>query len=79
MGRDDDLNLPFPTLKHVESLAKFSSLADLTRWACGRWTYGIPKVLGSPGLKDGKPHSLLPGDPGYTPEATRTNRSRKMP
>lgn len=70
MGHDDDLNLPFPTLKHVESLAKFSGLADLMRWARSRWTYGIPKVLGSSALEDGTPLSLLPGDPGYTPGAT---------
>jgi len=65
MGRDADLNLPFPTLKQVETLAEFSSLAELMRWARERWRRGIPKIRGVRVMENGKLRTLLPGDAGY--------------
>jgi 8-oxo-dGTP pyrophosphatase MutT (NUDIX family) len=65
MGRNADLNLPFPTMKHVESLAEFANLAELIRWARERWKQGIPKTRGVIITENGKSHTLLPGDPGY--------------
>jgi 8-oxo-dGTP pyrophosphatase MutT (NUDIX family) len=65
MGRNGDLNLAFPTLKHVESLAEFSSLAELMDWARDRWKSGIPMIRGVRVTENGKLRTLLPGDSGY--------------
>lgn len=65
MGRNGDLRLPFPTLKHVELLAEFSSLAELIHWARDRWKVGIPRIRGVRVTENGKLRILLPGDAGY--------------
>jgi 8-oxo-dGTP pyrophosphatase MutT (NUDIX family) len=61
-GRRDELMLVFPTIKHLEELAGFASVADALEAARGRRVEPIqPRVVAR---ADG-PRVLMPGDPGY--------------
>jgi 8-oxo-dGTP pyrophosphatase MutT (NUDIX family) len=58
----DQLLLVFPTIKHLEQLARFGSVADTLESASGRTVEPIqPRVV----VRDGVPEVLLPGEPGY--------------
>jgi 8-oxo-dGTP pyrophosphatase MutT (NUDIX family) len=58
----DLLLLVFPTIKHLEQLARFGSVADTLESASGRTVEPIqPRVV----VRDGVPEVLLPGEPGY--------------
>ena len=58
----DELALVFPTIKHLELLAETGSVEETLAGARARPVKPImPKVA----LRDGTPHVLLPGDPGY--------------
>ena len=62
LHRDDELMLVFPTIKHLEQLAAFGSVADALADARGRTVEPVePRVV----ERDGEGHVLLPGDPGY--------------
>jgi 8-oxo-dGTP pyrophosphatase MutT (NUDIX family) len=60
-GREE-IVLVFPTIKHLEQLGAFSSVAELLRYAAGREVLPVqPKVW-----FDGEvARVLLPGEPGY--------------
>jgi len=64
-GRDNRMNLPFPTMKNLELLSRFSSLAELMRWARQRWQNGIDRMRGAVIEEGGKTRIVLPGEPGY--------------
>jgi 8-oxo-dGTP pyrophosphatase MutT (NUDIX family) len=58
----DELLLVFPTIKHLEELRRFGSVADALDAARGRTTQPVqPRVV----VRDGVPEVLLPGEPGY--------------
>ena len=59
---DGQLALVFPTIKHLEQLSGFSSVAELIDYARGRDVQPVePKVL----LEGEVARVLLPGEPGY--------------
>lgn len=58
----DELLLVFPTIKHLEELRRFGSVADALDAARGRTVEPVhPRVV----VRDGVPEVLLPGEPGY--------------
>jgi 8-oxo-dGTP pyrophosphatase MutT (NUDIX family) len=61
-GERGELMLVFPTIKHLEQLAKLESVQDALDTARSREVEPIlPKVVHG----DGEAHVLLPGEPGY--------------
>jgi 8-oxo-dGTP pyrophosphatase MutT (NUDIX family) len=61
-GARDELLLVFPTIKHLEELRRFGSVADALDAAGGRTIEPVqPRVV----VRDGVPEVLLPGEPGY--------------
>jgi 8-oxo-dGTP pyrophosphatase MutT (NUDIX family) len=61
-GRRDEMLLVFPTVKHLERLADFRSVDHAFAEARGRDVMPIlPRVV----ERDGAPHVVLPGEPGY--------------
>jgi 8-oxo-dGTP pyrophosphatase MutT (NUDIX family) len=65
LGRNRDLELPFPTLRTLEDLATLHSVAALERWATERLERGIVKIRPAMAVVDGRKTILVPGDPGY--------------
>ncbi len=60
-GRDE-LMLVFPTIKHLEQLAEFGSVAETLEAARGREVRPVqPRVV----VEDEGARVLMPGDPGY--------------
>jgi len=60
--RAGDIELVFPTIKHLEQLSDFASVDDLLAYARGRDVRPVqPKVL----MEGEVARVLLPGDPGY--------------
>jgi 8-oxo-dGTP pyrophosphatase MutT (NUDIX family) len=58
----DELMLVFPTIKHLEQLARFESVDEVLEAARGRTVEPVqPRVV----VRDGTPAVLLPGEPGY--------------
>ncbi len=61
-GRRGELFLVFPTVKHLEQLAAFGSVAEAVAAARRRVVEPVlPRVV----ERDGAAHVLLPGEPGY--------------
>src|SRR5215208_3704571 len=61
-GRRGELELVFPTIKHLEQLAPFPSADGLVRWATGREVVPVePRVR----ITGETARVLLPGEPGY--------------
>jgi 8-oxo-dGTP pyrophosphatase MutT (NUDIX family) len=61
-GERNELMLVFPTIKHLEQLAEFGSVADALETARGRTVDPVqPRVV----MRDGGAELLLPGEPGY--------------
>jgi len=61
-GERDDLTLVFPTIKHLEELARFRSVDDALEQARGRKVMPVePRVL----VDGGVARVLMPGEPGY--------------
>ncbi|MBD0281263.1 MAG: NUDIX hydrolase [Thermoleophilaceae bacterium] len=60
--RRDQLMLVFPTIKHLEQLRKFETVAGALDAARGRTVEPVqPRVV----VRDGAAELLLPGEPGY--------------
>ena len=60
--RQGDLSLVFPTIKHLEQLAEFDSVAQALESARGREVEPVmPKIL----MHDESAEIVLPGEPGY--------------
>ena len=58
----DELPLVFPTLRHLEELAAFTTVDALLEHARGREIVAVlPRVV----LGGDQPRVLLPGEPGY--------------
>ena len=61
-GRNDELLLMFPTIKHLEQLTEFGSVEELLEHARSRQVQPVePRVLTDGGIAQ----VLLPGEPGY--------------
>jgi 8-oxo-dGTP pyrophosphatase MutT (NUDIX family) len=61
-GRQGELLLVFPTIKHLEQLSDFASADELLRYARSREIQPVePRVV----LSGEEARVLLPGDPGY--------------
>jgi 8-oxo-dGTP pyrophosphatase MutT (NUDIX family) len=61
--RRGDLQLVFPTIKHLEQLARFDSADELLAWAPGREIVAVePRVVEVTGEAA---RLVLPGEPGY--------------
>jgi 8-oxo-dGTP pyrophosphatase MutT (NUDIX family) len=61
-GEQDRLELVFPTIKHLEQLAGFATVADTIEAARGREVVPIqPRIV----VEDGGAKVLLPGEPGF--------------
>jgi len=59
--RRGELELVFPTIKHLEQLGAFDSAAALLAWAEGRDVVAVvPRVIGGEAAR-----VVLPGEPGY--------------
>ena len=58
----DELALVFPTIKHLELLSETPSVDATLATARER---PVEPVLPKVAVRDGSPHVLLPGDPGY--------------
>lgn len=65
LGRDGELNLPFPTMKNLEALAAFRNRRELMQWARLRWQNGVRKMRGFVLEENGTRRIVLPGEPGY--------------
>jgi 8-oxo-dGTP pyrophosphatase MutT (NUDIX family) len=62
LGERGELMLVFPTIKHLEQLARFQSVEDALETAQGRRVEPVqPRVV----LREGAADILLPGEPGY--------------
>ena len=60
-GRRGELQLVFPTIKHLEQLAAFDTADALLAWATGREVVAVePRVIGGEAAR-----VVLPGEPGY--------------
>jgi 8-oxo-dGTP pyrophosphatase MutT (NUDIX family) len=58
----DEIKLVFPTIKHLEQLTGFASVAELMQHARESEVLPVePRVI----LDNGTPRVLLPGEPGY--------------
>ena len=61
-GERDELQLVFPTIKHLEQLAAFGSVADTLAHARARRVQPVqPRVR----VEGGVTRILIPGEPGY--------------
>jgi 8-oxo-dGTP pyrophosphatase MutT (NUDIX family) len=61
-GRRGELQLVFPTIKHLELLAESESVAATIEAARKREVVPVqPKIV----MRDGAAHVLLPGEPGF--------------
>jgi 8-oxo-dGTP pyrophosphatase MutT (NUDIX family) len=60
----EEIVLVFPTIKHLEQLARFGNAAELLRYANGREVVAVqPRVV----LEGEEGRVVLPGEPGYEP------------
>jgi 8-oxo-dGTP pyrophosphatase MutT (NUDIX family) len=60
--RRGELELVFPTIKHLEQLAAFASAGELLEWAAGREVVAVePHVT----ITGETARVVLPGEPGY--------------
>ena len=60
--RAGEIELVFPTIKHLEQLATFATAAELLRWAHGRRVEPVePHVI----VEGEIARVVLPGEPGY--------------
>lgn len=57
-----EIELVFPTIKHLEQLSEFANVSDLLHHAAGLEVRAVqPRIL----LEDGDVRVVMPGEPGY--------------
>lgn len=62
LHRDDELMLVFPTIKHLEALARFRAVSEVLETARASRVLPVePRVL----VEGGVAQVVLPGEPGY--------------
>lgn len=64
-GRAGEVELHFPTIKTLELIARYETLAELVEWAstCVQW--GVTTMLPAVIRRDGEMDIVLPGDRDY--------------
>ena len=62
LGRDGGMTLPYPTVKTLDSLAKFTTLGEMLDWAKDRASHGIEKILPERVMSDGMWKYVIAGD-----------------
>ena len=64
-GRAGDVHLHFPTIKTLETIARYDTFEVLMEWAaaCAAWgvTTMVPMII----ERDGRAEIVLPGDRDY--------------
>ncbi|MCJ7725886.1 MAG: NUDIX hydrolase, partial [Acidimicrobiia bacterium] len=69
-GADGSWEIPFPTLRHLEMLARHGTIESVLEYADG--ITSVPGVLPRVVMGENGSHKvLIPGDPGYETEAGR--------
>ncbi len=57
-----EIELVFPTIKHLQQLGEWANVSDLLRHAAGLEVHAVqPRIL----LEDGDVRVVMPGEPGY--------------
>ena len=64
-GRAGEIELHFPTVKTLESIARHKTLEDLIEWAASCVEWGITSMLAMIIQRDGRMEIVLPGDKDY--------------
>jgi len=64
-GRSGDIELHFPTIKTLESIARHKSFDELMEWAASCVEWGVTSMLPIMIRRDGKEEVVLPGDRDY--------------
>ncbi len=64
-GRAGDISLHFPTIKTLETIARYRTLGELIEWAAAAVEWGVTSMLPIMIERDGKEEVVLPGDRDY--------------
>ena len=64
-GRAGAVELHFPTIKTLESIARHKTLGALVEWARSSVEWGVTSMVPAIIMRDGKPEVVLPGEKGY--------------
>ena len=64
-GRAGDIELHFPTIKTLETIARHKSLDELVDWASSCVQWGVTSILAKIIERDGREEIVLPGEIGY--------------
>ncbi len=64
-GRDGAVELHFPTVKTLESIARHKTLEALVEWARSSVEWGVTSMVPVIITRDGKPEVVLPGEKDY--------------
>lgn len=64
-GRAGDVELHFPTIKTLESVARHKTLEELVEWASSCVEWGVTSMLPAVILRNGEKEIVLPGDRDY--------------
>lgn len=64
-GRQGIVDLRFPTIKTLESIARHKTFDALLDWAKSCVEWGVTSMLPAIIMRDGKPDVVLPGDKDY--------------
>ena len=64
-GRSGDVELHFPTIKTLESIARHKTIDDLVDWASACVEWGVTTMLPAVIIRNGEPDIVLPGDRDY--------------
>ena len=64
-GRAGEIELHFPTIKTLESIARHKTLEELVEWARSSVEWGVTTMLPAVVIRDGEKHIALPGEMDY--------------
>lgn len=64
-GRSGDVHLHFPTVKTLETLARYKTFDALMSWAAECIDWGVTTMVPMIIERDGRPEIVLPGDKDY--------------
>jgi hypothetical protein len=64
-GRDGVVELHFPTVKTLESIARHKTIGALVDWAHSCVEWGVTSMVPAIIMRNGKPEIVLPGEKDY--------------
>jgi len=64
-GRAGDIELHFPTVKNLESIARHKTFDELMEWASSCVQWGVTSILAKIVDRDGRAAIVLPGEADY--------------